>query len=82
MNIYIALTTEESLVAYQQLQGLIQGKLDEMWDTHFFNSITPAGGGIFGVVCTSMIPIALIALVLTFAQEFYKNGKTVDTALS
>jgi hypothetical protein len=82
MNIYIALTTEESLAAYQQLQGLIQGKLDEMWDTHFFNSTTPAGGGIFGVVCTTMIPIALIALVLTFAQEFYKNGKSVDIRIA
>lgn len=74
-------TSAQTLSAYQTLQNAVQTRLDQLWDTHFYNTTAATGGGIFGVICNVMLGFALLALVFRFVTELYKDGKGMTIQL-
>jgi hypothetical protein len=74
-------TAAETLDAYKTLQTAVQSRMDGLWNTHFFNTTSATGGGIFGVICNAMLGFALLALVFTLISELYKNSKNLNINL-
>jgi hypothetical protein len=54
---------------YNWLDSIVDKKTDEMWAKYFFAASSATGGGIFGIVCDAVTPIALITVLFNLVQQ-------------